>query len=116
MSSFQGCQKNGRFAVPKKVDKRVRRSKDSARDKILKESLKLIGRNGWAGLSFQTIAKSCGMSASNIVYHFESKESLLMALLDHISENNWRIVHEGIRPEFDSLQRLLTHFQKNLEW
>lgn len=95
---------------------RVRRSKDESRENILKESLKLIGQHGWTAVSFQMIAKRCRMSPANIVYHFATRESLLLALLNRISENNWAIVAAGLKPEMNAFERLLVHFQKNVEW
>lgn len=99
-----------------KKQKRTRLSKVESRDKILNTSLRLISRQGWSGLTFQKLAKSCRMSPSNIVYHFSTREDLLRALLDHISHSNWRTVQEGMTPEMNGFQRLLVHFQKNLQW
>lgn len=95
---------------------RVRQSKEVSRDKILIASLKLMNEQGWAGLSFQKIAKSCRMSPSNVVYHFSSRGDLMLALLDRISLNNSNIVQRNLKPEFNAYQRLINHFEKNLEW
>jgi AcrR family transcriptional regulator len=102
--------------VAKIEKKRVRLGKEESRELILNESLKVMTKQGWAGLSFQLIAKRCGMSPSNVVYHFQNRESLLMGLLQYISDSNWKMVAEGVKPEFDAYERLLNHFQKNLEW
>jgi AcrR family transcriptional regulator len=56
------------------------------------------------------------MSASNVVYHFPSRGDLMLALLDRISLNNGDIVQRNLKPEFNAYQRLLNHFEKNLEW
>lgn len=95
---------------------RTRQSKEVSRDKILIASLKLMNEQGWSGLSFQKIAKSCRMSPSNVVYHFASRGELILALLDRISQNNSNIVQQNLQPEFNAYQRLLNHFEKNLEW
>jgi AcrR family transcriptional regulator len=96
--------------------KRERREKTVSRDQILDETLKLIGKKGWEASSFQAIAKSCGMSTSNIVYHFGSREALLKALLDHISRSNWEMVASSMRPDSDAFERLVIHVQRNLDW
>lgn len=96
--------------------KRVRRSADQAKDRILEEALRVVAREGWYGLSFQMIAKKCKISTSNIVYHFESRDSLLKALLEKISINNYSIVSESVKLEDNAYQRILNHFNKNLEW
>jgi AcrR family transcriptional regulator len=96
--------------------KRVRRNVNEARDLILEEALKIVAIEGWSGLSFQKIAKNCKISTSNIVYHFESRNSMLIALLERIALNNHSIVAAGVKIDDNAFQRLINHFNKNLEW
>lgn len=96
--------------------KRIRRSANQAKDRILEETLRVVAREGWYGLSFQMIAKKCKISTSNIVYHFESRDLLLKALLEKISANNYSIVSKSVKLEDNAYQRILNHFHKNLEW
>lgn len=96
--------------------KRIRRSAGQAKDRILEETLRAVAREGWYGLSFQMIAKKCKISTSNIVYHFESRDLLLKALLEKISANNYSIVSKSVKLEDNAYQRILNHFHKNLEW
>lgn len=96
--------------------KRIRRSADQSKERILEETLKAVAREGWYGLSFQMIAKKCKISTSNIVYHFESRDYLLQALLERISRNNYSLVSTSIKMEDNAYQRILNHFHKNLEW
>ncbi|RYZ77424.1 MAG: hypothetical protein EOP05_01880 [Proteobacteria bacterium] len=56
------------------------------------------------------------MSTSNIVYHFETREVLLGALLERISLSNIEKVSASQKPEFNAYERLLNHIEKNLEW
>ena len=87
-----------------------------SREKILTETLKLIGRHGWSAISFQMIAKSCKMSQTNILYHFPSRVRLLRAILDRVFVNNSRLVLGGMKPRYGPLERLVAHFEKNIEW
>lgn len=96
--------------------KRIRRPVEQAKDHILDEALKIIAKEGWSGLSFQMVAKRCKVSTSNIVYHFESRDVMLKTLLERITQNNYSIVSESINIEDNAFQRLLNHFNKNLEW
>lgn len=96
--------------------KRVRRSEAESKDRIIDEVLKVVAKEGWSGLSFQKIAKRCKISTSNVVYHFESRDSLLVALLDRISANNFAIVAEDSSIEDNAYKKILNHFQKNIEW
>lgn len=109
-------EKTRKRKVTVAAKKRQRRSVDESRERILEAALVSVEKAGWSGLSFQMIAKKCKMSTSNIVYHFESRAALLKSLLEKISQNNFRIVAEAIRPEDTAFDRLKIHFQKNLEW
>lgn len=96
--------------------KRIRRSETESKERIIDEVLNVVAKEGWSGLSFQKIAKRCKVSTSNVVYHFESRDSLLVALLDKISLNNFSIVSSGISIEHNAYDKILNHFRKNLEW
>jgi len=53
-------------------------SRDAARDlttraRIREEAFKVIAQNGIAALSVRDIARRTGVSASVVIYHFESR-------------------------------------------
>lgn len=96
--------------------KRIRRPVEEAKDRILEEALKIVSKEGWSGLSLQMIARKCKISTSNVVYHFASRNSLLKALLERVSVNNFAIIAAGVSMDDDAYQRILNHFLKNLEW
>ncbi len=98
------------------VKKRMRRSQAESKSLILSTALNLIQTDGWAGLSIEKVSQKAGMSPSNVIYHFENRRALLLALLEVISQHNWQIVREGESSKMDSYERLLNHFQKNLKW
>lgn len=62
------------------------------------------------------VADHCHTSQSNVLYHFKTKEILLKALLEKISQNNFDLVSKAMKPEFDAFKRICVHFEKNLEW
>ncbi|MEQ1877752.1 MAG: TetR/AcrR family transcriptional regulator [Bdellovibrionia bacterium] len=99
-----------------KSKKRVRLQAADSREKLLKAALSLIAKKGWSEVSFQMIAEKAGTTASNALYHFPSRPKLLIALLERITQNNYRIVSDGLRAEQDAFERLKLHFEKNLEW
>lgn len=101
--------------MPQK-SKRRRQAAEKSRSQILGVALRLVAKNGWSGTSFQMIADQCKVSQSNVIYHFKSKEDLLLGLVERISENNYGIVQFALKPEHDAFERLCLHFQKNLEW
>lgn len=95
---------------------RVRRKKELSTEQILTHALKLLAIKGWEGATYSAIAKASDMSISNIAYHFNSREVLLHALLEKISQSNTEKVVAAMLPEFDAYQRIKTYIEKNLEW
>ncbi|WP_072314143.1 TetR/AcrR family transcriptional regulator [Agrococcus sp. Marseille-P2731] len=53
----------------------------TTRDTILEAALERFARYGYLGTSIQQIADAVGTSKSSVLYHFDSKESLLEAAM-----------------------------------
>lgn len=56
-----------------------------SKDKLALSALGLFAERGFAGTSIRDIAKSTGLSISNIYHHFGNKEGLLLAILETAS-------------------------------
>ena len=54
------------------------------RKRIIEQAIKLFARGGFAQTSTQKLAKAIGMTPGVLYWHFESKEDLLAAVLDHL--------------------------------
>ena len=57
------------------------------KEMILEVGTKLAGRMGLEGISIGVLAKEVSMSKSGLFAHFESKENLQIALLNHASQD-----------------------------
>ncbi|WP_312900487.1 TetR/AcrR family transcriptional regulator [Chryseobacterium taichungense] len=78
-------------------DQEVNERRDT-KETILKIAVKLFSRNGYEQTSIRDIANEANINCSTINYHFESKENLLVTILqdlyvsiasiDELSENN----------------------------
>lgn len=95
---------------------RIRRNEEDSKRQLIDATLDLVSKHGWENFSMRKLAAKCGMSPSNIVYHFESNEALMIALLNKISLNNFAIVEKGRTDEMGTLELLMNHFRGNLEW
>jgi len=51
------------------------------RERILKESTRLFGENGFEGTSIQAVADAVGIRKPSLLYHFKSKEELRHAVI-----------------------------------
>ncbi|MEM8888789.1 MAG: TetR/AcrR family transcriptional regulator [Bacteroidota bacterium] len=68
-------------------------------DGILRTALKSFARNGFRGVSLNSLAKEVGVADSNLHYHFGSKEELWKSALN--------LVGGEIIKELDNLSRLI---------
>lgn len=55
---------------------------DSSRTRILDAAASLFRNNGYAAVSMRAIAAAAGMKAGSVYYHFESKETIVVEILD----------------------------------
>ncbi len=67
------------------------------RDLILQTALKIVSREGLAGLTIGELAKAVGMSKSGLFAHFGGKDQLQLAVLELAV---WRFVEIVLRPAF----------------
>jgi AcrR family transcriptional regulator len=74
------------------MNKRIRNA-EMRRAQILSEATELIGRRGYHAFVLQDLAKRCGLTNGGLLYHFPSKERLLLAVLE---ERDRQIAHELI--------------------
>jgi AcrR family transcriptional regulator len=63
------------------------------RTQILDEAIEIIGAGGYHAFVLQDLAKRCGITNGGVLYHFPSKERLLIAVLE---ERDRRLTEEVI--------------------
>jgi AcrR family transcriptional regulator len=56
------------------------------RQEILDRAMALFGESGYRGASLRELAARCGLSHPGLLHHFPSKQSLLLAVLEHRDE------------------------------
>jgi AcrR family transcriptional regulator len=60
---------------------------------ILEEAIGIIGARGYSAFAIQDVAKRCGLTNGGLLYHFPSKELLLLAVLE---ERDRRLTHDVV--------------------
>lgn len=82
--------------------------------KILDKSLELFNRDGFTSVSIRQIASELGISHSNLIYHFKTKNDIVIALhqelLDKALELNKTTIHN---PNF--IESLFNSTKKGFE-
>ena len=64
-----------------KIRERPRFNAEVRREQILNEAIRIIGECGYNGFSIQELAQRCQLTNAGLLYHFGSKDQLLIALL-----------------------------------
>jgi AcrR family transcriptional regulator len=82
------------------------------REQILGEAVRLIGLRGYHGFSIQELAQRCGLTNGGLLYYFESKEKLLIAVLQHRERRDAEAILSitGIKRQGDRFKITLQEF------
>lgn len=76
--------------------KKNHKSPEEARDKILDAAEEIVVEVGPAGLRISAVAKKAGMAHPNIIHHFGSRQGLLNALAERVSERSTARIKQAI--------------------
>jgi AcrR family transcriptional regulator len=66
----------------KKIGARTSGDLEMRRAQIVDETISVIGQRGYHGFTVQELAHRCGLTNGGVLYHFGSKEKLLVAVLE----------------------------------
>jgi AcrR family transcriptional regulator len=80
---------------------RTRREPEVRKEAILEEAIRIVGERGYNGFSIQELALRCGLTNGGLLYHFGSKEQLLIALLQDRDSRDREVVRSmaGLAPD-----------------
>jgi len=83
----------------------------SAADEIMEGVYRALCEHGYAGLTMQVIADECSKSKSLLHYHYDTKEDLLVAFLDHIiSDFETKVEESADRPATERIVQFAAWF------
>ncbi|MFJ7070650.1 TetR/AcrR family transcriptional regulator [Streptomyces sp. NPDC101115] len=74
---------------------RPRRHDPERRERIVEAALRVVGRDGIAGLSHRTVAAEADVPLGSTTYHFASLDELLVAALRRANDNLGRALRES---------------------
>lgn len=83
------------------------------RREIIDQAMAMFGEAGYRGASLREIAARCGISHPGLLHHFPTKESLLLAVLEHRDEvdSAWVVADE--EDALSGLRRLVDLVARN---
>ena len=74
--------------------------RESNRDKILDGVVRLIERDGVTAVTFDAVAAETGITRGGIIYHFASRDELLLATHQHLARH-WEEQLRSLAPDPD---------------
>lgn len=83
------------------------RTADQTTDDIMRATYCALCEHGYAGLTMQDIADHSKTSKSSLHYHYDTKQDLLLAFLDHLFERFQNRVDTDAEDPLDRLTTLL---------
>ena len=90
-------------AVSLPVDPKQARSKQT-KEKIIQSAIKLFQERGYEKTTSNDIAAEAGVSVGSFYVYFTDKRQLLLTIFDRLSDELFKNIFDGMRPEhlFDS--------------
>jgi AcrR family transcriptional regulator len=86
------------------------------RERLLRQGLSLMSREGMAGVTIGQLAERVGMSKSGVFAHFRSKDEVQIMLLDHMARVAAPVVVEPAMGAPEGLPRLEALVRNWLGW
>lgn len=94
-------------------------AKGDVREQLLHAATGLIGARGFAGISIQDVASEVGVTKQSLLYHFDGKDELKLAVIDHLmtraNESLNTLLGELPAHQDDRLETILSHINTFLE-
>ena len=83
------------------------------RKRIMDAALIVFSENGYRGATLDQIARESGLSKPNILYYFEGKQNIHLALLSQLMAA-WLAPLDAMNPDGEPLDELLDYMQRKL--
>jgi AcrR family transcriptional regulator len=72
---------------------------EDTRRRVVEVAARHFAESGYAGASLNDLIRDTGLTKGGFYFHFDSKESLALAVLDHLHESWHRQLLESLRPQ-----------------
>ena len=94
--------------------KKLSRIQLKNRKRILDAALEVFSQHGYRGATLDQIAEAAGLSKPNMLYYFDSKETIHVELLNALM-SEWLAPLEALNNEGDPLEELLDYIDRKME-
>jgi len=90
-----------------------RRNRDA---EVTQAAIKVFWKRGYPAASVQEVANEVGVLKGSLYHYIDSKEALLMRVLDEAHAQSVELIDEIESSDAPPLERLRTYFQKHVKW
>jgi TetR/AcrR family transcriptional regulator, cholesterol catabolism regulator len=90
-----------------------RRNRDA---EVIQAAIKVFWKRGYPAASVQEVADEVGVLKGSLYHYIESKEALLMRVLDEAHTQSVELIKEIESSNAPPLVRLRTYFQRHVKW
>ncbi|NJI60375.1 MULTISPECIES: TetR/AcrR family transcriptional regulator [Microbacterium] len=84
----------------------------NSRSEILDAALRVVTAVGGADITYQSVAEEAGLTKAGLMYHFPTRDSMMIAVIEHVIERWQRELQEvlGVPLEESTLQQRVRAF------
>ena len=85
-------------------------SRDVRRQQLILSTIKVLGHKGYASLTVADVARHAGLSSGIVIFHFNSKDELLAATMQHLAteyRRHWEVAMLAAGPDAANRLRAL---------
>ncbi len=100
--------------MPDTAPRKMSRIQQRNRHRILDAALDVFSKHGYRGATLDQIAAASGMSKPNILYYFEGKEAIHVALLSALM-SEWLAPLETMDAQGDPVSEILGYVERKME-
>ena len=90
-------------------------TREATREKLLEAAEKVFAKKGYYEAAVDEIVRQSSTSKGSVYFHFPTKESLLLAVMDHLGDRLIRRVEQKVAQVTDPTQRLDVALTTTLE-
>ena len=84
--------------------------------KIVKKAMQLVTKKGLDQVSVREVARACKISSATAFYHFPTKETLILEIINNVVLGNHETVSKLMTIYDNAFEKLHKHIQGNLLW
>jgi len=100
------------------------RYKKEDRDRIFKDNRQMLlasaaeefALRGYSGANINQISLAAGLAKGTVYNYFESKQALMLALIDEIAVTHFEFIADQVSQESDVVRRLERFFEAGFDW